>query len=214
MGKVVRFVDWALFILIKLGVLAVIGGLGYAIWRFGFLFAECGVELKVILVTVVGIVITGIILFLNNLKYQQRLSVNSELYRRKVDAYVRALPFIAKMINMGKNRTLLLSEREKEQLSLILLELGLLVEDAQVDILGDFRQELSNKDISLHRMLFILENLLCEIRNDLGHKNTGRMNFCSTSRLWIDHCDEMIEIIEDMLDEKNDCSADTELKLK
>ncbi len=34
------------------------------------------------------------------------------------------------------------------------------------------------------------------------------------SRLWIDHCDEVIEIIEDLRDEKNNRPADTGLKLK
>ena len=212
MEKMVRFVDWALIMLMKLGVLVAIGGLGYAIWRFCFLFAECGTELKVILMTVIGIVITGIILFSINLQSQRRLSVSSELFRRKADAYARVLPLIAKMIHAGKNRPLLLSDRDKEQLSLILLELGLLVDEAQVDILGDFRQEIGDSDIPLHEMLFILENLLRKIRQDLGQKNINSdafyiMNidyreFYSMIRLWIDHCDEMIVALEDMQMEK------------
>ncbi|MEI8246881.1 MAG: hypothetical protein WCI51_13700 [Lentisphaerota bacterium] len=214
MRKVVKLVHVAQAMLMLSGVLAVIGGLGYAVWRSCFLFAACGTELKVIIVMVAGIVITGVILFSINLRYQRRLSVSSELYRRKADAYARMLPLIAKMIHAGRNRPLLLSDREKEQLSLILLELGLLVDEAQVDILGDFRQDICRGDIPLHEMLFILEDLLRQIRQDLGHKNTDYREFYSMSRLWIDHCDEVIEIIEDLRDEKNNRPADTGLKLK
>jgi hypothetical protein len=63
MEKLLKFVDGVLVMLMKLSIVAAIGGLGYAIWRFCFLFAACGTELKVIIMTAIGIVIAGIILF-------------------------------------------------------------------------------------------------------------------------------------------------------
>jgi len=202
MSKLVKLLGTALVILMIVAALAVIGGLSYEIWQFCVLFAQCGAEIKVIVMTLLGIVIIAVALFFINVYYRQRLVTAPECYRRKVDAYGRLLPLIAKMLHAGKNRRALLSERDREQLSMVLLELGLLVDDVQVNILGDFRQRISVENVPLHEILITLEHLLRDIRLDLGHRNIRLDDYYGMNRLWIDHSDKIFEMLEDVLDEK------------
>lgn len=188
---------------VKIAFLAVIVGLGYGIWRFGVLFLQCGPEIKVIVMTIAGVLITVIVLFVIAIHAKDNRAIATEIYRRKIDVYGRLLPLIVKMFHAGKGHRLLLPERDKEQLNAVMLELGILVDDVQVDRLGDFRQELGNDDIPLHERFYMLERLLRDIREDLEHRDAHLDGSYCMNRLWIDHYDKMIKMMEDLPEEKS-----------
>lgn len=195
--RIFEMIAITLAFLVKVAAVAIIVALGYGIWQYCVLVSQCGTELKVIITTIAGLAVIGIILFSISLYSKTTRMLSVERYRRKLDAYTRLLPSLFKVFQISRKFKGDLPERAKEQFNLVMLELGILADDDQIDILGDLRQSLDEDDLSLDEMLFFMERFLRKIRLDLKIRNSGYEYHYSVNRLWVDNCDRMMAMIEE-----------------
>ncbi len=202
--KFLKTIVITLDFLVKVAAIAIIVALGYGIWQYCVLFSQCGAELKVIIMTVAGLAVIGIILFRIALYSKTTRALSVERYRHKLDAYTRLLPSLFKIFQISRKFKGDLPERAREQFNLVMLELGILVDDKQVDILGDLRQSLDEDYLSLDEMLFFMERFLRDIRLDLEIKHPGLEYHYSVNRLWVDNCDRMMAMLEEDIRKAND----------